>query len=119
MGASVHVRDLPSGSWRRLWLRKSRVRTPSSTPPSTIRSKTSRKLRVPQRVANVNPVLLGFNTVDLGYRGFISSPLMSDIDEEFLAKMRAIGLSAATSFVSNQTGIPESKNTMNATMNQH
>jgi len=37
--------------------------------------------------------LLGFNSVDLGYRGFISSPLMTDIvDEVMFAELRAAGL---------------------------
>lgn len=37
--------------------------------------------------------LLGFNSVDLGYRGFISSPLITDIvDEATFASLQAIGL---------------------------
>jgi predicted nucleic acid-binding protein len=37
--------------------------------------------------------LLGFNSVDLGHRGFISSPRITDIvDEEIFAKLRAVGL---------------------------
>lgn len=37
--------------------------------------------------------LLGFNSVDLGYRGFISSPLITDIvDEAMFAELRAVGL---------------------------
>jgi len=39
--------------------------------------------------------LLGFNNVDLGYRGFISSPLVTDIvDEATFASLQGMGLKA-------------------------
>jgi hypothetical protein len=37
--------------------------------------------------------LLGFNNVDMGQRGFISSPLITDIvDEDVYARLQAAGL---------------------------
>src|SRR5712692_2458786 len=40
--------------------------------------------------------LLGFNSVDLGYRGFISSPLITDIvDEAMFLGLQAAGLKSA------------------------
>jgi len=40
--------------------------------------------------------LLGFNSVDLGYRGFISSPLVTDIvDEAMFLSLQAVGLKNA------------------------
>jgi predicted nucleic acid-binding protein len=37
--------------------------------------------------------LLGFNSVDMGRRGFINSPLITDIvDEEVFTKLKAVGL---------------------------
>jgi predicted nucleic acid-binding protein len=40
--------------------------------------------------------LLGFNSVDLGYRGFISSPLITDIvDEAMFSGLQAAGLKSA------------------------
>src|SRR5713101_5318048 len=37
--------------------------------------------------------VLGFSTIDYGYRGFIASPLVTDIvDEPTFAKLRALGL---------------------------
>jgi len=41
-------------------------------------------------VVQPEPILLGFNCQDFGPRGFIASPLMSDIDESLVAKLRAI-----------------------------
>ena len=43
-------------------------------------------------VVQPDPVLIGVNTVDYGYRGFTSSPLISDIDQTLLARLRAVGL---------------------------
>jgi hypothetical protein len=43
-------------------------------------------------VVQPEPVLLGFNCQDFGARGFISSPLMSDIDEKLLTRLRTVGL---------------------------
>ena len=40
--------------------------------------------------------LLGFNTVDYGYRGFTASPLLTDIvDEALFAKLRILSLKDA------------------------
>jgi len=37
--------------------------------------------------------VLGFNTIDLGYRGFIASPLVTDVtDDATFAHLRGIGL---------------------------
>jgi predicted nucleic acid-binding protein len=44
-------------------------------------------------VVSEDHILLGFNSVDLGYRGFISSPIITDIvDEGMFAELKAIGL---------------------------
>jgi hypothetical protein len=43
-------------------------------------------------VVQPEPTLLGFHTQDLGYRGFISSPIMSDVDDALMQKLRAIPL---------------------------
>jgi predicted nucleic acid-binding protein len=44
-------------------------------------------------VVSEDHVLLGFNSVDLGHRGFISSPIITDIvDEAMFAELKAIGL---------------------------
>jgi|SRR5579872_1975205 len=43
-----------------------------------------------------SPVLLGFAQLDDGHRGFISYPLMSDIDEEVVGQLEAIGLGKVT-----------------------
>jgi hypothetical protein len=40
--------------------------------------------------------LLGFNSVDLGYQGFISSPLITDIvDDAMFSGLQAVGLKSA------------------------
>jgi predicted nucleic acid-binding protein len=38
------------------------------------------------------PVLLGFSQLDYGSRGFISNPIISDINESLLAELRDLGL---------------------------
>jgi hypothetical protein len=43
-------------------------------------------------VVQPSPVLLGFSNLDYGHRGFISSPIMSDIDENVVRELEKIGL---------------------------
>ncbi len=44
-------------------------------------------------VVSRDHTVLGFNSIDLGYRGFISSPLVTDIvDEAMFARLQAEGL---------------------------
>jgi hypothetical protein len=43
-------------------------------------------------VVQPEPRLLGFQSTDMGSRGFIASPLMSDIDEDLLARLLNVGL---------------------------
>lgn len=43
-------------------------------------------------VVKPEPILLGFQAHDLGKHGFISYPLMSDVDDALVDKLQAVGL---------------------------
>ena len=58
--------------------------------------KELRTLRDKTPVVSADHKILGFNSIDLGYRGFISSPLLTDIvDEAMFLNLQAYGLKAA------------------------
>lgn len=43
-------------------------------------------------VVQPEPKLLGFQSHDMGRRGFISYPLMSDLDDDLVSRLQAVGL---------------------------
>ncbi len=71
---------------RESWREQDRTRSPETR-------EELRNARSGVDVVSHDHRLLGFNTIDYGYRGFIASPLVTDIvDEALFAKLRSLGL---------------------------
>jgi hypothetical protein len=72
----------------------SRIEEARTSDPVALSALTERSDEV--SVVQADHRLLGFNNVDLGRYGFISSPIISDIvNEDLFAKLRAAGLEDA------------------------
>ncbi len=84
---SPHIGKLEMVTSRESWREQERAKNPHSR-------EELRKGRSRTGVVSDDHKVLGFNTLDYGYRGFIASPIVTDIvDEAIFAGLRALGLS--------------------------